>query len=60
MAKKQKTGSWIVRMKCTVIKDVVCDGCTEEQAESNPYDYSIEENEIEQTDYEVLSVKPND
>jgi hypothetical protein len=54
-----KKSSWIVKMECTVIKEVICDDCTREDAENNPWDYAIDETEIEQTGYDVLSVKEN-
>lgn len=51
--------SWIVRMERTVRTDVVVDGCTEDEARDNPFDYVTEETEIEQLDYTVISVTPN-
>lgn len=48
---------WIVRLRCTVTKIVVCEDCTAEEAEKNPYDHALWEREYEQIDYEVLSVK---
>lgn len=65
MAKKREPKpvkcSWIVRMKCTVVKEVVCDDCTEEEAREHPYDHAVgDEDEVEQTDYDVISVEPND
>lgn len=67
MAKKTKadaepeaeTGSWVVRVRCVVTKELICENCTREQAESNPYDHAANETEIEQYDYEVQSVHPN-
>lgn len=53
-------GSWIVRMRRTVLTDVVCEDCTKDEARDNPFDYASDELEIDQEDYEVLSVKPND
>lgn len=58
MAKK---GSWIVRMKCVVIKEYFIDGCTERQAKEDPFDHDIvDEYEIEQIDWDVQSVEPNE
>lgn len=51
--------SWIVRLKCTVYKDVVCENCTEDQAEEHPYEFATDETETDQIDWEVLSVEPN-
>jgi len=62
MAKKRQVEkkSWIVRMKCVVIKEVVTDECTREEASNSPFEHAIDENEIEQTDWEVQSVEEND
>jgi hypothetical protein len=51
--------SWLVRVKATIIKEVVCDDCTEAQAESDPFEHAIDERELEQWDYTVESVKEN-
>lgn len=62
MAKRQKQpqkSSWIVRMRCEVVKEVVCDDCTEEEAETNPWDHAVEEREQGQYDWTVLDVKEN-
>jgi len=58
-SKKPEKGSWIVRLKCEVTKEVVCDDCTEEEAESDPFEHAVEETEIDQIDYQVVDVKPN-
>lgn len=47
-------------MKCVVTKEVVVDNCTESDAESNPWEFAVDETEIEQQDWDVLSVKPNE
>lgn len=57
--KKPPKGSWIVRMRATVTKEVVCDGCTEEEATNNPWDYASDEREVECVDYDVTDVRPN-
>lgn len=51
---------WIVRLRCTVTKIVVCEDCTAEEAEKNPYDHALWEREYEQIDYEVLSVEEDE
>lgn len=51
--------NWIVRMRCVVIKEVCVDGCSESEAEHNPWNYAHEEIEVDQVDWEVLSVKEN-
>lgn len=63
MAKKTKevNRNWTVKMKCVVIKEVCIDNCTEDQARDNPWDQDVtDETEIEQTDWEVLHVEPNE
>lgn len=53
-------GSWIVRMKCEVTKEVVCNDCTEEEARTDPYEHAVgDETEISQDGYDVISVEPN-
>jgi hypothetical protein len=44
-------------MKCVVVKQVTCEDCTQEEAEENPFDYAVDEVEIEQVDCEVLDVQ---
>ena len=60
--KKQEKGSWIVRLKATVTKEVYCNDCTEEEARESPYDFAStyrNEVEIDCEGYEVISVEPN-
>lgn len=54
--------SFIVRVIATVTKDIVCEGegLTEERARLAPFEYAESETEVEQTDFEVRSVKPNE
>lgn len=54
--------SYIVRVRATVIKELICDGrkLTEEIVRANPFEYAEDETETEQVDYEVISVKPNE
>lgn len=63
MAKKKSVkanrGSWLVTLRATVTKTVVCEDCTEEQAREQPYEHAVDETEQDQADYEVLSVEPN-
>lgn len=61
MAKKKPARrSWIVRIRCTVIKEIVTDDCTEDEAHADPFAHSVEENHLEHEDWDVLSVKPNE
>ena len=51
---------WIVKMKCIVRKAVTVEGCTEEQARNSPFEFAVDEQETDMSDWEVLSVEPND
>lgn len=53
-------GSWVVELKCVVRKEVICADCTEEEAAANPWDHAQDEVELDQSDWEVLSIKPNE
>jgi hypothetical protein len=57
MAKKK--GSWIVIIESTVTEEIICDDCTQEEAENDPFAYAIEENIQEHLDWEVKSVTEN-
>lgn len=57
---KPKVGSWIVRVKCTVTKEVTCDNCTEEEARNDPWGYATNERDIDLVDWEVERTEPND
>ncbi len=50
---------WIVRIRCTVTKDVFTQKCTREEAEQNPWDFAVNEEETDVEDWETLSVKEN-
>ena len=58
--KQSELKNWIVRMKCEVIKDVYVGPCTREQAETEPYSHALGEDEVDQRDWEVLKVEPNE
>jgi len=53
---KPKKSSWDVRMRCTVTKIVHCEDCTEEEARTDPFEHAVDEQEIEQVDWEVREV----
>ncbi len=55
-----KKGSWLVRVKCVVEKELVCNDCTEKQAHDDPYSHCVDETEKGMTDYDVQSVVPNE
>lgn len=46
-------------MRCVVIKEVIVNDCTKEEATENPWDYAQEETEREQEDWTVLTVEEN-
>lgn len=56
---RKKRGSWIVRMRCVVVKDVVVEDCTEEEARTQPWDHAESETEVEQIDWQVQKVTKN-
>jgi hypothetical protein len=51
---------WIVNARCVIIKSITCEGCTEAQAHDDPFAYAIDELEIDQEDWDVISVKRED
>jgi len=51
--------SWIVKVECTVLKELICDSCTEDEARSNPFKFCVQETEKGTPDYEVKSVEEN-
>lgn len=59
--KPKKKRSWIVRLRCVVVKEITCEDCTEDQARDDPWEHvDGDELEIEQVDWEVKSVKENE
>lgn len=60
MPKKEANRNWIVRMKCTVLKDVYVDDCTGEQARTNPFEFASKEQDVDMLDWDVKSVEPNE
>ena len=60
MSKKQK-GSWVVRVQETVVREMVCDNCTEEEAREHPFDHAVGDvTEVDSSDWDVISVEPNE
>jgi hypothetical protein len=51
------TTQFIVKLACKVTKQVICEDCTLEQAEEEPFDHAVDEVEIEQIDWEVIDVQ---
>ena len=50
-------GKWFVILRCTIIKQVHCEDCTEEEAAEEPFERADDEMEVEQVDWEVIEVK---
>lgn len=46
-----------VTMECKVTKVVTVECETKEQAENNPWDYAVDEMEVDQLDWEVIKVE---
>ena len=57
MAKK---GSWIVTVECVVLKAIVCEDCTEEQARNETWQFAVDETELDMPDWTVQDVEPNE
>ncbi len=50
---------YIVRIRCTVIKEIVCEADSEADARLAPYMGIVDEIEIETLDWKILSVEEN-
>lgn len=48
---------YVVTMRCTVIKQICCENCTEEQARREPFEHAIDEEEVDQIDWLVTDVE---
>ena len=44
-------------MECRVKKCVTCECDLQEEAEENPWDHCVDEQELEQIDWEIESIK---
>jgi len=55
-----KKRNWIVKVECIVTKEIYCNGCTQEQALADPFDFAVDEREIGQDDWTVQSIQPNE
>lgn len=62
MMKKRKSEptSWVVIAKCVITREIVCDDCTQQEAENDPFSFASDERELDQEDWEVMSVEPNE
>ena len=56
---KEVRQSWIVRMQCLVIKDVITKPCTRQEAESDPFGFAEDEVERDLQDWSVRDIEPN-
>ena len=51
---------WLVTVERVVVTEICCENCTQEEAETNPWDHVVGgETEIDQIDWEVVKVKEN-
>lgn len=57
---KEEKKSWIVTMRCVVEKEIVTSECTKAEAEVNPYAFFDSETEVQQLDWDVTCVEPNE
>ncbi len=55
-----KQSSWVVKLECVVEKELICENCTQAEAEQNPFGFAIEERETGQSDWTVKSIEPNE
>lgn len=47
----------LVTVACRVKKQLTVEGCTEEQALEDPWEYAVDECEIDQYDWDVIDVR---
>jgi len=52
--------NWIVTVECVVKKKLYLEDCTQEQATKEPWDYAVDEEEYEQTDWTFIGCEPNE
>lgn len=43
----------------TVVKEIVCEDCSKDEAQDRPWHFSVDEQEIETIDWNVTDVSPN-
>ena len=48
---------YVVTMVCKVRKSVTCEGGTEEQILADPWSYVVDEQEVEQIDWDITDIK---
>lgn len=57
---KKKSKGWVVMVRCEVVKELVCDYCSKQDAEDDPFAHAIQERECGTPDWEVISIVPNE
>jgi hypothetical protein len=57
--KKKRLPELIVRVRCTMLKEIVVSGCTPEEAAKDPWLYATNEDEGWLADWTVLGVREN-
>jgi hypothetical protein len=60
MAAPEKPRQVILTLRCVVTKVVACEGCTPEEAIEAPWEYAVDENEVEQADWLVVKAEVDD
>ncbi len=48
---------YIVKLRCVVTKQVTYDGCTEDEAEKDPFEFAVDEVEVDQHDWQVIDIQ---
>lgn len=48
---------FVVHMTCKVRKVVICEGCTLEQVQQSPFEFAVDEQEIDQIDWEITGIE---
>jgi len=56
---KPNKKSWIVKVRRVTITEIVNDNCTEEEVRQNPWFNRVEERDLGNTDWDVISVEEN-
>lgn len=60
-AKEPERGEWVVRLEVTRVIEICCEDCTEDEASNNPFTHQVGgETDVDQRDWEVESVEPNE
>jgi hypothetical protein len=57
VGKAKRKGRWKVKVRCIVMKELILDNCTIEQANDCPWDFAESEEDLDQEDWEVITVE---